>query len=89
MGAEIPGATKVSPAAIVIKGQWVKNEEGKDLIIMDPTDQPYDVLFADRATNSVTKFEKDDDDKWKGIARHARAQQDRKETQTGRMIINL
>ena len=63
MGAEIPGATKVSPAAIVIKGQWVKNEDGKDLIIMDPTDQPYDVLFADRATNSVTKFEKDDDDK--------------------------
>ena len=60
-GAEVPGAMKVNPASIVIKGQWVKNEEGKDMILMDPTDQPYEVIYADRGTNSVTKFERDDD----------------------------
>lgn len=39
--AEVPGAVKVNPASIVIKGQWVKNEDGKDLILFDPTDQAY------------------------------------------------
>lgn len=57
----MPGAVKVSPASIVIKGQWVKNEEGKDLILFDPSDQAYDVMFADKLTNAITKFDKDDD----------------------------
>ena len=44
---------KVSPASIVLRGQWVKNEKGKDLIVIDPTDQAYSVVYADRATNSI------------------------------------
>lgn len=47
---------------IVIKGQWVKNEEGKDLIMFDPTEQEYEVIWADRKTQQLTKFDQDDDD---------------------------
>ena len=49
----------VSAESIVIRGQWVQDPEGKDLIIMDPTDQAYEVIYADKETSSVSTFEKD------------------------------
>jgi hypothetical protein len=37
--------TKVD--ALVLKGQWVTDTSGKDLLLIDPTDQPYEIVYAD------------------------------------------
>ena len=43
----------------MLKGQWVKDQDGKDLIVIDPAEQPYDVIYADKAALQVTRFERD------------------------------
>ena len=43
----------------MLKGQHVQDSTGRDLILLDPTDQPYQVLMADPKTMQVLKFEKD------------------------------
>lgn len=53
----------MSPQSIVIRGQWIKDRTGRDLIVMDPTEQAYDVEYADRENCQIVKFEKEKEDK--------------------------
>ena len=54
-----PAPEPISKGSIVLRGQWVQDSGGKDLIIIDPTDQSYEVLYADKDTSSIRTFEKD------------------------------
>ena len=38
---------KIKPDPLVLKGLWVKDSTGKDLILLDPSDQPYELVYAD------------------------------------------
>ncbi len=51
---------KIKGDPLVLKGQWVRNAEGKDLLLIDPTDQPYEIVYADKESSSVTGFDRDE-----------------------------
>ena len=49
-----PPAT-ASPESIVLVGQWVQ-ANGKDMLLIDPVDQAYNILYADPEKAEVSVF---------------------------------
>ena len=49
----------MSADSVVLKGQHVQDETGKDLVLIDPADQPYNILYADGTNSTVSTFERD------------------------------
>ena len=48
--------------SLVLRGQWVQDESGRDLIVIDPTDQAYEIVYADKDKSRIVEFEKDDEE---------------------------
>lgn len=37
----------------------MQDDTGKDLLLLDPTDQAYEFIYADSKTSTIVKFERD------------------------------